>query len=169
MRRRSIPGEPEPPSKGELKRRAHSVQELADRLVEAPESTLDALGLPDSLHDAVLLARRISGGSALVRQKQYVAKLMRRIDVEPLRAALESRDAERRLEARRFQRAERWRDRIVAEGAAAVEELLQELPQLDAPAFRALAEEARLEDGSGRPPRARRELFRELYAALAVG
>jgi ribosome-associated protein len=147
MRRRSIPGEPEPPSKGELKRRAHSVQELADRLVEAPESTLEALGLPEAL---------------------YVAKLMRRIDVEPLRAALESRDAERRLEARRFQRAERWRDRIVAEGTAAVEELLHELPQLDAPAFRALAEEARLADGSGRPPRARRELFRALYAALAV-
>ena len=93
MRRRAIPGEPEPPSKGELKRRAHSVQELADRLIAVPESTLDGLDLPEALRDAVLLARRINGGSALVRQKQYVAKLMRRIDVEPLRAALEPRRA----------------------------------------------------------------------------
>ena len=169
MRRRSIPGEPEPPSKGELKRRAQSVQELADRLVEAPEGMLDALGLPEALRDAVQLARRISGGSALVRQKQYVAKVMRRLDLEPLRAAFDSRDVERRFEARRFQRAERWRDRIVAEGAAGVEALVRELPQLDDPAFRALADEARREDGSGRPPRARRELFRALYAALTAG
>jgi ribosome-associated protein len=167
MRRRAIPGEPEPPSKGELKRRAHSVQELADRLIAVPESTLDSLDLPEALRDAVLLARRINGGSALVRQKQYVAKLMRRIDVEPLRAALESRDAERRLEARRFQRAERWRDRVVTEGEPAVLALLGELPMLDEPGFRSLADEARREHAAGGAPRARRELFRALYAALA--
>jgi ribosome-associated protein len=39
--------------------------------------------------DAVLEARRIKAHGALRRQKQYIGKLMGRIDPEPIREALE--------------------------------------------------------------------------------
>lgn len=166
MRRRQLPGEPEPPSKGELKRQAQSVQALADRLVEAPEATIAALGLPERLQDAVMLARRIRGGGALVRQKQFVAKLMRGIDLEPVQAALQEQEAERMLDARLFRQVEGWRDRILEEGAPAVEAVAQECPALDTPAFRSLAEAARREHATGRSRGSARELFRTIDRAL---
>jgi ribosome-associated protein len=166
MRRRQIPGEPEPPTKGELKRQAHAIQELAEQLVAAPEALLQSLPLPDSLRDAVLLARRITSRGALVRQKQYVGKLMRRIDVEPVRAALELQQSARRNEARRFHRAERWRDRILEEGEAAIEAVIQECPALESPGFRSLAAEAVREKRQDARHQAARELFRALNASL---
>ena len=83
MRRRELPGGIPPPTKGELKRQAQAVQDLANRLIDAPAELVDGLDLPDKLADAVALARRIKAGGALVRQKQFVAKLMRGIDLEP--------------------------------------------------------------------------------------
>ena len=169
MRRRQLPGEPEPPSKGELKRQARSVQDLADRLIEADDLSLDSLELPETLRDAILLARRISSYAALARQKQYVAKLLRKVDVEPLRHALDSRETDHQLEARLFRRVEGWRDRIVEEGAAAVDALVAECPGLDTPAFRALADEACRERRVGGSQRAFRQLFRAINRELASG
>jgi ribosome-associated protein len=166
MRRRHIPGEPEPPTKGELKRQAHSVQELAEQLVDAPDAVLNALQLPETIYDAIQLARRITSRGALVRQKQFIGKLMRKIDVEPVREALESRVTARRNEARRFHRAERWRDRILAEGDDAVEALVADCPQLDTPQFRGLASEAQRERARGQSRQSARELFRALSVAL---
>lgn len=167
MRRRHIPGEPEPPTKGELKRRAHSVQELGEQLIDAPDAVLESLELPETLLDAIQLARRITSHGALLRQKMYIGKLMRKIDVEPIRERLESQHAARRNEARRFHRVEHWRDRIVEEGETAIGELVADYPALDSPQFRALAAEARRERGQAGSRRSSRELFRALNEALA--
>jgi ribosome-associated protein len=167
MRRRHIPGEPEPPTKGELKRQAHSVQELGEQLIDAPDAVLEALELPETLLDAIHLARRITSHGALLRQKMYIGKLMRKIDVEPIRERLESQQAARRNEARRFHRVEHWRDRIVDEGETAIGELVADYPTLDSPQFRALAAEARRERGQEGSRRSSRELFRALNEAMA--
>jgi ribosome-associated protein len=166
MRRRHIPGEPEPPTKGELKRQAHSVQELGERLLDTPDSVLEGLDLPETLLDAIQLARRITSHGALLRQKMYIGKLMRKIDVEPIRERLESQEAARRNEARRFHRVEHWRDRLLEGGDAALEELLAAYPGLDKPQFRALAGQARTERDQEGSKRHSRELFRALNDAL---
>jgi ribosome-associated protein len=166
MRRRHIPGEPEPPTKGELKRQAHSVQELGERLIDTPDAVLEGLGLPETLLDAIQLARRITSHGALLRQKMYIGKLMRKIDVEPIRERLEAQDAARRNEARRFHRVERWRDRLLEEGEAALEELLAAYPGLDNPQFRTLAAQAGAERGREGSQRHSRSLFRALNEAL---
>ena len=45
--------------------------------------------LDEELRDAVLEARRMKARGALRRQKQYIGKLMGRLDPEPIREALE--------------------------------------------------------------------------------
>jgi ribosome-associated protein len=169
MRRRQLPGEPEPPSKEELKRQAQAVQALADRLVAAPDATITALELPERLHDAVMLARRIRGGGALVRQKQFVAKLMRGMDLEPIRAALQEQEAEQLLDARLFREVEQWRDRILEEGASAVEAIAAAHPALATEEFRLLAAAAREDRRMGRSRGSARELFRAIDRALRPG
>jgi ribosome-associated protein len=160
MRRRQLPGEPPPPTKGELKRQAQTLQALAEQLIEAPAELVAALDLPEKLRDAIELARRITSHGALVRQKLFVGKLMRRIDPEPIRAALAATSRTAHLETMRFKRAERWRDRLVLEGQAAIVEFIAEVPQADRVVLSRLAGAAAAEQASGKPVGARRELFR---------
>lgn len=168
MRRRELPGGIPPPTKGELKRQALAVQDLADRLIDAPEIVLAGLDLPEKLADAVELARRITSHAALVRQRQFVAKLMRGIDPEPVRAALEAQADAARQDAARFRRAERWRDRLVDGGQAAVAEFTAEYPAVDGAELARLVAAAVAERRDGRSPGAGRKLFRFVQGALAA-
>jgi len=52
------------------------------------EPDLLGIELEDELLEALLEARRIKSHGALRRQKQYIGKLMRQVDPEPIRAAL---------------------------------------------------------------------------------
>lgn len=166
MRRRQLPGEPPPPTKTELKRAAHAIQDLADRLIEAPEQVLSGLELPEKLADAVALARTITSRAALLRQRQFVAKLMRGVDPAPIRTALESAALAARHQAARFRRVERWRDRLAQEGPAAVAEFVAANPGADTAELARLAEAAAAERAQGSGP-AGRALFRFLRAALS--
>jgi len=157
---------PERPSKSELKRRSSDLQDLGEALIELSESELAALPLPEQLRDAVLLARRITKHGGLYRQKQYIGKLMRKIDVEPIRAALDARRDRERAEALRFRRIEQWRDRLLSEGLPALERLQAEAPRIDAEEIAALIQQARIEREREAPPRAARELFKALRTAL---
>jgi ribosome-associated protein len=156
----------ERPSKSELKRRSDDLQALGEALIGLSDSELDALPLPEKLLDAVLLARRITAHGGLYRQKQYIGKLMRKVDAEPIRAALEAKRSRERAEALRFRRIEQWRDRLVKEGEAALERLQGEAPQIDVAAIASLIAQARKERDLAAPPRAARELFQLLRAAL---
>jgi ribosome-associated protein len=166
MRRRELPGGIPPPTKTELKRRAEAVQALADRLIAAPAKLVEALELPDKLADAVALARRLAGGGALVRQRQFVAKLMRGLKLDPIRDALDAAADAARLDAARFRRAERWRDRLVAGGEQAVAEFAIEV-SADGVRLARLVGEARAEARSGSPAGAGRRLFRFVQEALS--
>jgi ribosome-associated protein len=165
MRRRELPGGVAPPTKTELKRQAQAVQDLADRLIDAPEGVLDGLDLPEKLTDAIALARRITSRAALLRQRQYVAKLMRGIDPEPVRAALAAGAEAARQDAARFRRAERWRDRLIEEGEPALAEFADLCPALDRGAIARLVATARNERAT-RKGGASRELFQRVRALL---
>lgn len=160
MRRRQLPGEPPPPTKGELKRQAQTLQALGEQLIEAPEELVAGLDLPEKLRDAIELARRITSHGALVRQKLFIGKLMRRVDPDPIRAALEAVSETARLTTMRFKRAERWRDRLVLEGQAAIGDFIAQVPQADRAVLSRLATAAAAEHVSGKPTGAKRELFR---------
>ncbi|MDH3550085.1 MAG: DUF615 domain-containing protein [Gammaproteobacteria bacterium] len=77
------------PSKSARKRAYLALQKLGEELITLRESDLQAMPLDEELRDAVLEARRIKAHGALRRQKQYIGKLMGRIDPEPIREALE--------------------------------------------------------------------------------
>jgi ribosome-associated protein len=76
------------PSKSERKREHLALQKLGEALLLLQEEDLRAMDLDEDLLDAVLEAKRISKRGALPRQKQYIGKLMGRVDPEPIRSAL---------------------------------------------------------------------------------
>ena len=159
--------EDEGPSRSELKRQVHALQDLGDELVALPAVELDALGLPEELYEAVTTARRITAHGARVRQRLYIGKLLRRLDVEPIRAALASRAEVDRQRVRREHAIEQWRERLLADDPSAWTELGGLIEARDLQQLRSLTRQARAERDSARPPAAARQLFRRLRELLA--
>lgn len=161
-------GDPERPSKSARKRHSDDLQELGEALIELRLSELEALELPEQLFDAVVLAQKITAHGGLYRQKQWIGKLMRKIDAETIREAIQARRDRERIEAMRFHRLEQWREKLLREGAAAVEQLKTELPNIDTAAVTTLTERARKEreQSAEKITPAARELFRLLRESL---
>ncbi|HUL19237.1 MAG TPA: ribosome biogenesis factor YjgA [Steroidobacteraceae bacterium] len=156
-------GGAERPSKSARKRAAHAAQELGEELIKLSDEQLQALALPEQLIDALRLARRISSRGGGARQRQFIGKLMRSTDPEPIRAALGARRAEDARATERFKRVEAWRERLISEGAPALAALASWRPEIDRAEWArrvaaAQSERARLNAGGA----AARELFRAL-------
>jgi ribosome-associated protein len=164
-RRQDPVDEAEEPSKSARKRAAHAAQDLGEELIRMRDSDLEALNLPERLVDALREARRITSRGGGARQRQYIGKLMRDIDLEPIRAFIAERSKADARETERFKRVEAWRERLILEGTPALEELERWRPGLDREDWLrrvAAAREERARTGAGGT--AGRELFRALRA-----
>src|SRR4029453_5935483 len=104
-----------PPSKSQRKRAMHDLQHLGEALCALDPARLATLQLPEQLAEAIALARRITAHEGRRRQLQYVGRLMRAIDPEPLRATLDAWSRGAGAERARFAALERWRDRLLDE------------------------------------------------------
>jgi ribosome-associated protein len=155
------------PSKTQRKAAMHALQDLGEALVALEAQRLAALaaavGLPDRLVDAVAAARSITAHGGRKRALQYVGKLMRDVDPEPIRRQLAAWARGYDVDTARAHALERWRERLLADPSA-LDALAVEHPLLDRPRFRALIARARVERAGARPPHAYRELYRELKA-----
>jgi ribosome-associated protein len=76
------------PSKSARKREFLALQKLGEDLVGLKESDLRKMDLDTDLLEAVLDAQKIKSRGALRRQKQYIGKIMRQVDPEPIRTAI---------------------------------------------------------------------------------
>ena len=162
-------GGTERPSKSARKRAAHAAQDLGEALVRLSDAELSALELPEALREALRAAHRIASRAALARQRQYIGKLMRQVDLEPIRAALAARSERHARDTERFRRIENWRERLVTEGEAALAELSRWHPEIDVREWRQRVGAARAERERGAGAgAASRELFRALRALLAT-
>lgn len=148
----------ERPNKSALKRESDELQSLGEALIAMAPSELDQLNLPEKLRDAVDVAKRITAHGGLYRQKQYIGKLMRALDVTPIRAALDLKKQKQRTEVLRFKRIEQWRERLRRE-TGALDALMQQYPNADRAQLESLLIRARYEDDHGQPPAASREMF----------
>ena len=155
----------EGPSKSALKRQSTELQHLGESLIELSPAELDELNLPEKLRDAVDIAKRITANGGLYRQKQYIGKLMRKIDVEPIRFALEAKKQAHRTQALRLRRVEEWRDRLLND-TSALPAFMVEYPAADARMLQRLVDRAHHERDRSQPPAASRELFRVLRDIL---
>lgn len=154
-------------SKSQLKRDSLALQELGKRLAALSDEHLARIPLDAQLLEAIALAKRIRNKrSALKRHYQYIGKLLRARDSEPIREALDEIDHEGRDSIRRHHRAEHWRDRIVEEGNAAIDALLDEASAADRQKLRQLwRNHQKAPDDSKRVQQARL-IYKEIFQAL---
>jgi ribosome-associated protein len=149
------------PSKSQLKRDMTALQELGEELVGLSRERLGKIDMPERLRDAVLDAQRISKHEARRRQMQFIGKIMRDVDAAPIREALDELKGVSAAANARQHHLEKLRTRLM-EDEAAFDELARDHPSADIQHLRQLRRNALREAQQGRPPRAYRELFREL-------
>ena len=155
------------PSKSARKREQSELQALGEQLTKLPDDLLDSLDLDERLREAITDLGRMRAHEAQRRQRQYIGKLMRDVDPEPIRALLDRLQADDRRQKRVFANAERWRDRIVSNGR---ESLPAFEAEIGAPSPQLAELIGDLERAvSDRDERTiRRQIFRVIHDALAA-
>ena len=162
----SVAAGPEAPlSKTRRKAAMHELQDLGEALVGLSPKRLDVIAaeaaLPERLIEAIVEARSITAWGGRKRQLQYVGKLMREVDPEPIRHRLDAWAHGRQDDAARHHALEQLRESLLAD-ASALDALLKRHPDLDRARLATLIGRAREERAGGVPPHAYRELFRIL-------
>lgn len=153
-------------SKSQRKREAHDAQKLGENLLQLDPNSLKTIDLPDDLSKALDDARSIKKNSALKRQLQYIGKIMRRIDIEPILVEYNKIINHYGKDIKQLHRLEKWRDRLIAEGDKALEDLVQEAADTDRQHVRQLIRQANKETKLNKPPKSSREIFQYLKSLL---
>jgi ribosome-associated protein len=163
-----------PPSKTQLKAEADEKQALGEALLTLRADLMARLDLPDKLRDAIADAKKITNFEGRRRQMQFIGKLMRPLDPEPIREAINEQlngSADLTLA---LHLAEQWRDKLIADDAA-LGTWLEEHPGTDSQQLRALVRQARKDakpEKPGEAPRhgkSYREIFQLVRQTLAQG
>ena len=161
----------ERPSKTAQKKAMHELQSLGEALMALPDARIDAIGLPESLREAVRAAQRTKSFEGRRRQIQYLGKLMRKADADPIREAVAAFQLGHAKDALALHQAERWRAELLADDEA-LTRWSREHPASDLQQLRSLIRNARKDvtpEPAGAAPRhgrAYRELFQFVRAAL---
>jgi ribosome-associated protein len=163
-----------PPSKTQLKAEADEKQALGEALLTLRADLMARLDLPDKLRDAIADAKKITNFEGKRRQMQFIGKLMRPLDPEPIREAINEQlngSADLTLA---LHLAEQWRDKLIADDAA-LGDWLEQYPGTDSQQLRALVRQARKDakpEKPGEAPRhgkSYREIFQLVRQAMAQG
>ncbi len=141
------------------------LQELGEQLIPLSDAELATFALEERVVEAIRAARSIRSHGALRRQKQLIGKLMRDLDPEPIRAGLTALRADDLAAKRVFAAAEKWRDRLLREGTAAVADFEQETGTRETRLAQLLAEyEVAISDRAEKT--LRRKIFRRVHEIL---
>lgn len=149
------------PSKTARKKEMNGLQDLGMELTRLSEQTLKKAPLPEDLYRAVCDYRKITANGALKRQAQYIGRLMRDTDPEPIRIFLAKLKGEHQAHNAFLQRVEHLRNALL-ESDDALTGFIARYPQADASALRTLIRNARKEREQAKAPKNFRALYQEL-------
>lgn len=155
------PIEEERPSKTQRKKAMHELQSLGERLVTLSANQLGQMDLPETLADALHEFARINSREGKRRQLQYIGRVMRDMDPEPIREKLAVWDGESRTHIAHERSIAQWRERLM-DSDEALTEFTALHPGPGTQRLRQLVRNARVERDGGKAPHS----FRELYRAV---
>ena len=155
----------QPLSKTQRKRAMEELQALGEALAALPVDRLKKITLPDDLRESISAVQRMTRhDEARRRQMQYIGRLMRSTDTEPIRAALAEARGNSLSETTRLHRMERIRTELLADEKK-LEEIVARYPGIDLQHLRSLRRAALKEQEQNRPARNFRAIFQLLKDA----
>ena len=152
------------PSKTKQKKQMEELQNIGKALVELPKDVLKKLDLPDYLRDEVLEAKNIPQNGAKRRQLQFIGKIMRNVDVGPIRAQLEEIKQPSAQKVKLLHAAESWRERMI-NGENGLKEFVKLYPKTDSNNLKVLIVSCR-ETMNSKSKTSYRDLFKVISISL---
>jgi ribosome-associated protein len=159
---------PERESKSKRKKDMLALQKIGEILVELPEPQLAKIPLDDRLSAAVYAARKLKSREGIRRQLQYIGKIMRNTEIEPIVEALDKVQTRDQLSKAKFHQVERWRDKLIATGDTALQEFLTKYPDADAQRLRQLIRKAQADAKADKNSGGSTALFRYLLEVTSA-
>lgn len=155
-------GEERRPSKSALKRASHELQGLGEQLLAMPDARLASIEMPERLRDALHDYKTTRSFEGKRRQLQYIGKVLRLVDAEPLREAVAVFQLGHARNALALHEAERWRADLVGEDAGVLTRWAEAHPGSDLQQLRALIRSAK-KDAAAAPEQRNGRGYRELF------
>lgn len=146
-------------SKSEIKRDAEALKKLGVELVNLSKNEIAKIPLDEDLLYAIELAQKIKK-EGYRRQIQYIGKLLRSRDIEPITSALDKLKNRHNQQVALFHRLEKLRDELIETGDA--ESIMELFPSADRQQLRTLARLAKKELTANKPPKTARQIFQYL-------
>lgn len=148
-------------SKSEIKRDAEELKRLGAELVDLGKNSLDKIPLDERLRNEIELAQRIKKEGRR-RQLQLIGKLLRSMDVEPIRIALDKLKNRHNQQVALFHKLEMLRDRLIEQGDEAMSDVIALYPDADRQQLRSMIRNAQKEKAGNKPPKSARQIFQYL-------
>ena len=152
------------PSKSQRKRDAHEVRDLGAELAALGASERARVPIPEDILREIAKLNAAKAHGARKRQLGFLAKQLRRHDVQPMLDALEAIRQNARSHTLSHHLMEQWRDKLLGldeiSAAEALTQFLAEYPDADRQRLRQLQRKAITEREADRPPASARALFR---------
>lgn len=153
-------------SKTKRKQAMQDLQDLGRELVELPperlKRLLEKVDLSETLAGALKDYQRLPKREAQRRQLQYIGKLMRDVDPEPIQAALEVVNGASAAENAKLHRRERLRTLLLENEPQALADIAAQWPRADLTYLRQLRRSAIKEHEQNKPPKSFRTIFQVL-------
>jgi len=156
------------PNKTQIKKDMAVLFALSEEMSELSAAQLKHLELPENIHKAVVEVSGMPHKGARKRLLKFITGQLHKIDVEPILEKLARIKNKSAHAVREHHIAERWRDKLIAEGNDALTELLNEQPHADRQQLRQLIRNAQKEAEAAKPPKSSRLLYRYLKNLLKV-
>ena len=154
------------PNKTQIKRDIAVLFALGEEMSQLSPAQLQSLELPDIIHKAVTEVSGMPLKGARKRLLKYIAAQLHKIDIEPIMENLARLKNKSAHAVREHHIAERWRDRLIAEGDHALTELLDDYPEADRQQIRQWVRNAHKEAETAKPPKSSRMLYRYIKELL---
>lgn len=146
-------------SKSEIKRDAEVLKKMGIELVSLSKNELTKIPLDEDLLYAIELAQKIKK-EGYRRQIQYIGKLLRNRDIEPITQALDKLKNRHNQQVALFHKLEKLRDELIETGDA--EKIMDLFPTADRQQLRTFARLAKKEQQSNKPPKTAKQIFQYL-------
>jgi len=144
------------------KKEAQDLQRLGEKLVDLSSDQLENIDMPIELLNAVKFAYTTKKHGARRRQMQYIGTLMRKINTEPIKKAIEEIELGEYSKALNFKKIEKMRDELIAGDNNLIEAILKKWPQTERSRLFQLVRNARKEASNSKTGKSYRSLFRYL-------
>jgi|TARA_B110000211_G_C13962182_1_gene501082 ribosome-associated protein len=154
-------------SKTQLKRESIDIQNLGKRLVELSNEHLSKIPLDEHVLEAIALAKKIQNKrGAIKRHYQFLGKLLRARDIDPIIEALKKIEEANHGHIQRFHQAEMWRDEIIAKGNEGIESLVSQQNGADRQKLRQLSRNYATAKKTERQTQIARLIYKEVLLGI---